>query len=325
MSRSYVVAEKGQSATLVDLDESLLAGDIAIDVAYSSVNYKDGMALLGRPGIIRKWPLVPGIDIVGTVTDSADPDFAPGDVVIMNGAGTGEDKHGGLSQRARTNGGSLIKLPPGISALQAAAIGTAGFTAMLGVLAIEDAGIATDAGEVLVTGAAGGVGSVTISLLARRGYGVVASTGRVEEQGAYLTALGASRVIDRGEFSEPGRPLQTQRWAAAMDSVGSHTLVNVLAQTNYGGLVVACGLAQGADLNGTVLPFILRGVTLTGANSVDAPRALRERAWAALAAELDLTQLDSMTEVVPLDAVPPVAAAILEGKVRGRVVVDVNA
>ncbi|WP_291050119.1 MDR family oxidoreductase [Herbiconiux sp.] len=328
MADALVVTEKGSKAQLLEIDEQEFfhgsGGDEAVDldVLFSGINYKDGLALLGRPGVVREWPLVAGIDVVGRVSASGSPRFGVGDLVVLTGDGIGESRHGGLATRARVRPDALIALPDGISPQRAAAIGTAGFTAMLAVLALEDAGVTPDAGEVLVTGAAGGVGSLAVSLLSSRGYMVVASSGRVQEQGAYLRGLGASDVIERAPLGEPGKPLQGQRWAGAIDSVGSHTLANVLAQTTYGGTVVACGLAQGGDLPTTVMPFILRSVTLTGANSVEAPLALRERAWAALAAELDLDALDSMTETVPLTGALEVAERILDGKVRGRTVVD---
>jgi len=329
MAKAYVVTEKGAEARLLEIDESEFfegsggSEPVDLDVVASSINYKDGLALLGKPGVVREWPLVAGIDVVGRVTASVSSRVAPGELVVLNGDGLGEFRHGGLATKARVRPDALIRLPESISPQRAAAIGTAGFTAMIAVLALADAGVVPESGEVLVTGAAGGVGSVAISLLAGRGYRVVASSGRVSEQGDYLTALGASRVIDRAPLGEGGgRPLQAQNWAGAIDSVGSHTLANVLAQTQYGGTVAACGLAQGADLPVTVLPFILRGVTLTGANSVDAPRGLRERAWAALADELDLDALDSMTSMIPLEAALNTARDILRGAVRGRTVVD---
>jgi acrylyl-CoA reductase (NADPH) len=330
MARAIVVTDKGERARLLAIDEEEFfentGGEHPVDleVLYSSLNYKDGLAVLGRPGVVREWPLVPGIDIVGRVTASASPRFEPGDLVVLNGDGIGESRHGGFATAARVRPDALVQLPSGISPERAAAIGTAGFTAMLAVLALQDAGVLPDSGEVLVTGAAGGVGSVAIALLAGRGYQVVASSGRVDEQGDYLRGLGASRVIDRATLGEPGRPLQSQVWAGAVDSVGSHTLANILAQTNYGGTVVACGLAQGPDLPATVMPFILRSVTLTGANSVEAPLPLRERAWTDLAAELDLAALDGMTTTIGLDEVLPAAERILAGQVRGRTVVDLS-
>jgi acrylyl-CoA reductase (NADPH) len=331
MTRAYVVTEKGAAARLLEIDDEEFFGDPAdeaaaetvdLDVLATSINFKDGMALLGRPGIVRRWPLVPGIDVVGRVTASRASAFSAGDLVLLNGDGLGETRHGGLAERARVRTDALLHLPESLTPERAAAIGTAGFTSMLAVLALEDAGLAPDAGEVLVTGAAGGVGSIAIALLAARGFTVVASSGRADTESDYLQRLGASRVIDRTPLGEEeGGPLQKGTWAAAIDSAGGRTLANVLAQTRYGGTVVACGLAQGSDLPTTVLPFILRSVTLTGANSVDAPRSLRERAWEALAAELDLGLLDSLTTTVALDDALPVAERILEGRVRGRSVV----
>ena len=332
MFRAIVVEkttdDTGTESTSVgihDLDDAFLGeGDVTIDVTHSSINFKDGMFLAGKRGIGKTSPLIPGIDLVGTVASSDSDRFAVGDLVTLNGTGIGESKHGGLAERARVASGSLVTVPPGISAAQAAAIGTAGFTAMLSVLALER-GVAPDAGSVLVTGAAGGVGSVAIAVLAGLGYRVTASTGRLDEQSDYLRSLGAADVVDRGQFAEPGKPLQSQRWAGAVDSVGSHTLANVLAQTHYGGTVAACGLAQGPDLPASVLPFILRSVTLVGINSVDAPLALREEAWARLATDLDLALLDSMTETVGLSDAQGVAPRILAGKVRGRTIVDMRA
>ena len=325
MMRALLIESQGAAARLAELpDESSLSGEVHLDVLYSSYNYKDGLALSGGP-IVRTWPLVLGIDLVGRVTGSDDPAWRVGDVVVLNGDGLGETRNGGFATRARVRPDALVRLPDEITPLQAAAIGTAGFTAMIAVLKLADAGVRPEDGEVLVTGAAGGVGSVAVSLLAKRGYRVVASTGRMAEEGEYLRALGASRLIDRAELSDAvGRPLQSMRWAGAVDVVGSTTLANVLAQTQYGGTVVACGLAQGGDLPTTVMPFILRDVTLSGANSVDAPRALRERAWGALASELDLAHLDAMTTTIVLGEAIPYAAEILAGRVRGRTVVDVN-
>lgn len=322
--RAVVIGAKGEPARLAEVDErELLAGEVELDVLFSSYNYKDGLAVSGSPGILREWPLIPGIDVVGRVTGSASSEWRAGDVVILNGDGLGESRHGGFATRARVRPDALVRLPDGISPARAAALGTAGFTAMIAVLKLEDAGIAPEDGTILVTGAAGGVGSVAIALLAGRGYRVAASSGRLAEQGDYLARLGATETVDRTELSgETGRPLQRTRWAGAIDSVGSTTLANLLAQTAYGGLVVACGLAQGADLPATVLPFILRDVTLAGANSVDAPRALRERAWAALAAESDLALLDDMTTTIGLGETIPYAQRILAGQVRGRTVVD---
>jgi acrylyl-CoA reductase (NADPH) len=301
------------------------AAAVTIDVLYSSVNYKDGLALTGKPGVIRNYPLIPGIDLVGTVRESANDWFRLGDTVVLNGDGIGERRNGGLAERARVRRDSLVALPEGLSPLHAAAIGTAGFTAMLAVLELEDQGLGPVDGEVLVTGAAGGVGSITTALLAGRGFSVTASTGRRDSESDFLRRLGATTIIDRDELSGPGKPLQSQRWAAAVDSVGSHTLANVLAQTGYGGVVVSCGLAQGAELPTTVMPFILRQVSLIGANSVEAPLELRERAWQALADELDAVLLDELTTVVPLADAVGVAERILAGRVRGRTAVDVRA
>jgi acrylyl-CoA reductase (NADPH) len=305
-------------------DDFLTDGDVTVDVSHSSINFKDGMLLAGRPGIGRISPLIPGIDLVGTVSTSESPDFAPGDLVTVNGAGMGESRHGGLAERARVDSATLVRVPAGITASQAAAIGTAGFTAMQSVLALEK-GVRPQDGDVLVTGASGGVGSIAIAVLTRLGYRVVASTGRAAETGDYLRSLGAAELIDRGLLAEAAKPLQSQRWAGAIDCVGSHTLANVLAQTSYGGTVTACGLAQGADLPASVLPFILRAVALVGINSVDTPRELRAETWRRLATDLDLDLLDTMTEVVALSDAEGVASRILAGRVRGRIVVDVRA
>jgi acrylyl-CoA reductase (NADPH) len=322
MFRAIVVTPSG--ATLeTDLgDDSLGDGDVTLDVEYSSINFKDGLALTGRPGVIKADRLIAGIDLVGTVAaDSGD--WRAGDRVLVNGCGIGENHDGGLSERARVNADWLVPLPAAISPSRAAAIGTAGFTAMLSVLALEKHLAPGDGGDVLVTGASGGVGSIAIALLSTLGYRVVASTGRAEEHD-YLRSLGAAEIVDRAELSEPGKPLQTQRWAAAVDSVGSHTLANVLAQTTYGGVVTACGLAQGADLPATVMPFILRSVTLAGINSVHCPMPLRREAWNRLATDLDLDLLDSLTASVPLSEAIGVAEQIMNGGVRGRTVVRVQ-
>jgi acrylyl-CoA reductase (NADPH) len=302
-------------------DDDLMAGDVTVAVEASTINYKDGLAITGRAPIVRAWPLIPGIDFAGTVAASDNPKFKAGDRVILNGYGVGEGHHGGYAQRARVKGDWLVKLPEGLTTRQAMAVGTAGYTAMLCVLALEKQGVTPANGDVLVTGAAGGVGSVAIALLSKLGWRVIASSGRVETEGDYLKGLGAAELIDRKELSEPGRPLGKERWAAAVDSVGSHTLVNALAQTKYGGAVAACGLAQGLDLPGSVAPFILRGVTLAGVDSVMAPMALREQAWARLAKDLDLAKLDAMTSEAGLADLPKLAEAILAGQVRGRMVV----
>jgi acrylyl-CoA reductase (NADPH) len=318
--------KRSQTSALRIVDDTfLMPGDVTIATEYSSINYKDALAISGRPGVARVWPLVAGIDLVGTVEDSSDPRWTPGDHVILNGSGLGESHHGGLAERARVAGGSLIALPPGISARQAAAIGTAGFTAALAVLALERHGVAPDSGDVLVTGASGGLGSIAIALLAARGYRVVAATGRTGKLGDYLRELGASELVDRGTLAEPGKPMQSQRWAAAIDSLGSATLANVLAQTAYGGVVASCGLAQGPDLPATVMPFILRAVSLIGINSVETPLAVREQAWARLASDLDLDLLDRLTTLIPLEESFDVAAALLAGTHHGRTVVDVRA
>ena len=311
-------------------DAFLMPGEVTIDVEFSDLNYKDGLAIAGRPGVARTSPLIPGIDIVGTVQESADPRWRPGDRVVLNGAGVGEAHHGGLAEKARIDGDALVRIPDSITSEQAAAIGTAGFTAMLAVLALERNGVdpaevAESGSSILVTGAAGGVGSVAVALLAKLGYPVTASTGRVEEASDYLTDLGATAVIDRSELDAPGKPLQSQRWAGAVDSVGSQTLATVLAQTRYGGTVAACGLAQGPDLPATVLPFILRAVTLVGINSVEAPAALRETAWRRLATDLDEESLAAMTRFVTLSEAVAAADDILAGRLRGRTVVDVRA
>ena len=313
------------STSLVDFDEAdLMPGDVTVAIDYSTVNYKDAMAISGHAPVIRQFPLIPGIDFSGTVQTSSHAGFAVGDRVVANGWGLSQTHHGGLAQKARVPGAWLVKLPDVFSTRDAMAIGTAGYTAMLSVLALEHAGIAPDKGDVLVTGAGGGAGSVAITLLSGLGYRVVASTGRLEEAD-YLRELGAAEVIDRRTLSEPGPPIGKERWAGAIDSVGSHTLANVLGQTRYGGAVAAFGLAQGADLPGSVLPFILRNVTLAGIDSVNAPQDARLRAWARLATDLDLDKLARATQVVSLAEVPGLAVPVLQGQVRGRTVVDVNA
>jgi acrylyl-CoA reductase (NADPH) len=317
--------ETGQETRFLNLtDADLMEGDVDVRVEYSTVNYKDGLALTGKSPVVRVWPLTPGIDFAGVVETSTHAGLKPGDRVVLNGWGVGETHHGGYAQKARVKGDWLIKLPDAISTAHAMAIGTAGYTAMLSVMALEHEGVTPDKGDIVVTGAAGGVGGVAIALLSKLGYRVVASTGRKESEGDYLTGLGAAEIIDRAELSAPGRPIARERWAGGVDAVGSHTLANVLAQIRYGGAVAACGLAQGLDLPGSVAPFILRGVTLAGIDSVMCPTPRRAEAWARLASDLDLGRLDAMTERAGLDDVPALGAAILEGKVRGRVVVDVN-
>jgi acrylyl-CoA reductase (NADPH) len=311
-----------QAVRFADLAETdLMEGDVTVRVSHSTVNYKDGLAITGKAPIARRFPLVPGIDFAGVVTASAHPEFRPGDDVILNGWGVGEGHHGGYAGMARVKGDWLVKMPQGMDAAHAMAIGTAGYTAMLALMALEDQGVKPGAGPVVVTGAAGGVGSVALALLARNGFEAVASTGRTEESD-YLKSLGATAVIDRSELSGPPKPLAKSRWAGAIDSVGSTTLANVLSQMNYGGVVAACGLAQGMDLPGSVAPFILRGVKLIAIDSVNCPKPRREEAWRRLTAELDRGKLDAMTRHVKLGDVPEVAAEIIAGKVRGRVVVD---
>ena len=307
-----------------ELAAATAPANVTVAVDYSTVNYKDGLAITNKSPVVRKWPMVPGIDAAGTVVASGDPRYQPGDAVVLNGWGVGETHWGGLAQQAIFKGDWLVRLPTGMTARQAMAIGTAGYTAMLCVMALQDHGVAPGAGEVLVTGATGGVGSVSVALLSQLGYSVVASTGKATEAD-YLHTLGAVGVIDRAELSAPGKPLQKERWAGVVDSVGSHTLANSCAQTRYGGTVAACGLAQGMDLTASVAPFILRGVTLAGVDSVMCPQPRRQQAWQRLAAELDRRKLDAMTREVPLAGALEVASEILAGQVRGRVVVNVNA
>jgi acrylyl-CoA reductase (NADPH) len=316
--------DSGFSASLTQLDDSQLPdGDVTVRIDYSTLNYKDGLAIANTSPVVRKWPMVPGVDFAGTVEASTHPDWEPGDKVILNGWGVGEVHWGGLAQKARVQGEWLVALPEAFSSWQAMAIGTAGYTAMLCVQALEKHGMTPARGPVLVTGANGGVGSVAIALLAKLGYQVLASTGRLAET-EHLKALGASEVIDRATLAAPGRPLGKERWAAAVDTVGSHTLANVCAGLRYGGVVAACGLAQGMDFPGSVAPFILRGVTLAGIDSVMAPRALRINAWDRLAQDLDTDRLASFVREISLAEALVVAPQILAGQVRGRVVVDVN-
>lgn len=304
--------------------DDLMDGDTVVAVDYSTVNYKDGLAVTGAAPVVRRWPMIPGIDFAGTVEHSSHADFKSGDRVVLNGWGVGESHYGGFAQKARVKSDWLTALPSNITTRHAMAIGTAGYTAMLCVLELERQGVTADKGSVLVTGAAGGVGSVAIALLAKLGYDVIASTGRTSES-AYLEYLGAAEIIDRSELSGEGRPLGKQRWAGAVDTVGSTTLANILAQTRYDGAVAACGLAGGSDLPATVMPFILRDVTLAGIDSVMAPKDNRTRAWTRLATDLDLSKLDAMTTTVPLDDAAQVCRNIVEGKIRGRTVIDVNA
>ena len=307
-----------------NIDESMLQeGDVTIQVEWSSINYKDGLAITGAAPVVRRFPMVPGIDLVGTVLSSSHPKWQAGDRVLLNGWGVGETHCGGLAEVARVKGEWLLPLPQTLTGRQAMAIGTAGYTAMLCVLALEKHGVKPGDGEVLVTGANGGVGSVAVALLSSLGYTVVASTGRVEST-AHLQALGASSVIDRAELAAPGKPLAKERWAAVVDSVGSHTLVNACAGLRYGGAVAACGLAQGMDFPASVAPFILRGITLYGIDSVMAPLPLRQAAWSRLATDLDLAKLNSFITEIGLSEAITTGAALLDGKVRGRVVVDIS-
>jgi len=319
-----IKTDAGVTTELVTLtDSDLDIGDVTVRVDYSTINYKDGLAITNASPVIQHYPLIPGIDLAGTVEASDNADFAIGDKVVLNGWGLSQTHDGGFAQKARVPAEWLIKLPAGIDTRHAAAIGTAGYTAMLSVLALEHGGVTPDSGDVLVTGANGGVGSVAIALLAKLGYRVIASTGRANEAD-YLTALGAAEIIERDTLSQQGAPIASERWAGAIDSVGSHTLANVLAQTRYGGVVASCGLAQGVDLPGTILPFILRGVTLAGIDSVNAPKAKRIEAWTRLARDLDLSKLETMVTTVNLEEAPDVARSIFAGQIRGRTIVDVN-
>lgn len=322
-----LVATKGETGTnlaFTDFAEAdLMEGDVTVRVTHSTVNYKDGLALTGKAPVVRRWPMIPGIDFSGRVETSDHADFRPGDLVILNGWGTGETHLGAYAQKSRVKGDWLVPLPAGMNPAEAMAIGTAGYTAMLCVLALEKHGLKPADGPVVVTGAAGGVGSVAIALLAKAGWHVIASTGRAEEAD-YLKGLGAAEIIDRGELSAAGRPLGKERWIAGVDAVGSHTLANVLSMTRYGGAVAACGLAQGMDLPASVAPFILRGVALLGVESVMCPKPRRLEAWARLASDLDRAKLAAMTTTIPLESVIETGKAIVEGKVRGRVVVEVG-
>ena len=323
---AVLLAKQGDTfhASVAKVDEKdLPEGDVTLRVDYSTVNYKDGLAMTNASPVVRKFPMVAGIDGAGVVEESRHPAWKPGDKVILNGWGVGETHWGCLAQKARLSGDWLVRLPAKLTTRQAMAIGTAGYTAMLCAMRLEELGVTKDKGEILVTGAAGGVGSVAIAILAGWGYKVVASTGRMSEAG-YLKSLGAAEVIDRAQLSAPGKPLQKERWAGVVDSVGSHTLANACAQTQSLGVVTACGLAQGLDLPASVAPFILRGVTLAGINSVTAPKAVREAAWKKLAADLDPAKLESMTREISLAEALQVAPEILKGHVRGRIVVDVN-
>jgi acrylyl-CoA reductase (NADPH) len=323
--KAILVTKDGatQSAREAELGpDDLMEGDVTVAVSHSTVNYKDGLAISGRSPVVRKFPMIPGIDLAGTVEASSHPKFKPGDKVLLNGFGLSETHYGGYSELARVKGDWLVPLPRAFSPAEAMAIGTAGYTSMLSVLALEDAGVTPAKGPVVVTGAAGGVGSVAVALLAKLGYRVIASTGRPEEE-AYLKEIGAAEIIPRSELGGDPRPLSKERWAGAVDSVGSKTLANVIASTQYGGAVAACGLAQGLDLPTSVAPFILRGVSLHGIESVYMPMPRRLRAWERLAQDLDVKKLASMTHKIGLKDVPGAANDILAGKVRGRLVVEI--
>ncbi|WP_225207750.1 acrylyl-CoA reductase (NADPH) [Novosphingobium huizhouense] len=317
-------SEGGQTVALKDFPEGeLMDGEVTVRISHSTINYKDGLALTGAAPIVRRFPMIPGIDFAGVVESSSNADYKPGDAVLLNGWGTSETHLGGYAEKSRVPAHMLVPLPEGLTARQAMAIGTAGYTAMLSVMAIDAAGVTPEHGPVVVTGAAGGVGSVAIALLARAGWHVIASTGRTEEAD-YLKGLGAAEVIHRDELSGSPKPIAGERWAAAVDSVGSNTLANVLAQTKYDGAVTSCGLAQGMDLPASVAPFILRGVKLLGIESVHCPRPRRLEAWRRLASELDLDKLEAMITTVPLEGVIELGPQILAGKVRGRVVVEIG-
>jgi acrylyl-CoA reductase (NADPH) len=313
----------GQSLTFRDFDETdLMEGDVTVRVTHSGLNYKDGLALTGRSPVVRRFPMIPGIDFAGVVEASEDPAYKPGDAVVLTGWGVGETHLGAYAERARVKGGWLVPLPEGLAPDQAMAIGTAGYTAMLALMALEAHGLKPEAGPAIVTGASGGVGSVAVALLARAGWHVIASTGRASEAD-YLRGLGAAEILDRAELSIPGKPLAKERWAAGVDAVGSTTLANLLAQTQADGAIAACGLAQGMDLPSSVAPFILRGVALLGINSVTTPQPKRREAWSRLARELDLAKLAAMTTTVGFAEVGRLGEAILAGEVRGRTVVTV--
>jgi acrylyl-CoA reductase (NADPH) len=316
--------ETGQQVNFVDLNEAdLTEGDVTVAVSHSSVNYKDGLAITGKSPIIRKFPLIPGVDFAGKITASSHSKWKVGDEVILNGWGVGEQYNGGFSELARVNGDWLVAVPKDWTCADTMAMGVAGYTAMLCVMALEEQGLKPADGEILVTGAAGGVGSVSIALLAKLGYKVAASTGRTNEAD-FLKKLGATTIIDRNEFNGPVKPLAKSRWAGAIDSVGSTTLANVISQMNNEAAVAACGLAQGMDLPTSVAPFILRGVRLIGINSVTTPMPRREAAWARIAKDMDRTLLHALTTHVRLEDVPRVAEDIVKGQVRGRVVVDIR-
>lgn len=316
--------DEKQKVNLVELNENdLMEGDVLVDITHSTLNFKDGLALTGSSPVVRTFPMIPGIDFSGVVKNSDSDKFSEGDRVVLNGYGLSESHFGGYSERARVNSDHLLKLPENINNKQAMAIGTAGYTAMLCVLALEDNGITPADGTILVSGASGGVGSVAISLLSDLGFNVEASTGKIEEN-EYLKSLGANSIIDRSELSEPSKPLGKERWSGAIDSVGSQTLANILAQIKYGGAVSACGLAQGMDLPSTVMPFILRGVSLLGIDSVMAPMSARKRAWKRLSSDINIQKLEEMVVETSLDKVEALGKEILSGNIRGRVVVNIS-
>ena len=314
--------DKRQSVDIVEMsDADLTEGDVLVSVEATTVNYKDGLAITGKAPVVRRWPLIPGVDLAGTVAESSHPDWRKGDKVILNGWGVGETHHGAFAGRARLKGEWLVHLPESLTSSQAMAIGTAGYTAMLCVMALERHRIEPERGPVIVTGAAGGVGSVAVALLSKLGFHVIASTGRLGEAD-FLKGLGAAEIIDRNELSLPGKPLGKERWAGGVDAVGSHTLANVLSMTAYGGAVAACGLAQGMDLPATVAPFILRGVSLLGVDSVMAPKSLRLEAWRRIERDLDPARLEALTTHIRFDDILDIARRIVDGGIRGRVVVD---
>jgi acrylyl-CoA reductase (NADPH) len=314
--------DKKQSVTVTELTEAdLMEGDVVVAVEATTVNYKDGLAITGKAPVVRRWPLVPGIDFAGTVLSSSHADWRKGDRVILNGWGVGETHYGAYAERARVKGDWLVPLPEGITAHDAMAVGTAGYTAMLSVMALERHGIVPQRGPVIVTGAAGGVGSVAVSILSKLGYHVIASTGRASEE-AWLRDLGAAEIIARDELTGSAKPLAKERWAGGVDAVGSTTLANVLSMTAYGGAVAACGLAGGMDLPSSVAPFILRGVSLLGIDSVMAPKEVRIEAWRRIGSDLDLAKLKALSNTIGFDGIIAAATDIVDGKVRGRVVVD---
>ncbi|MCG7907507.1 MAG: oxidoreductase [Candidatus Thiodiazotropha taylori] len=317
--------DENYTAKISDIDEAMLPeGDVTIDVHYSSINYKDALAITGQSPVVRRFPMVPGIDLVGTVSSTTHDDYQPGDQVVLNGWGVGEKHWGGLAQKARVNGDWLVRLPASLQPKDAMAIGTAGYTAMLCILALEKNGITPDKGEILVTGASGGVGSVAIAILAKLGYSVIALSGKAEAESAFLKDLGAAEILSSEELAQPGRPLAKERWIGVVDVVGSHVLANACAGTHYGGVVTACGLAGGMDFPATVAPFILRGVSLIGIDSVMCPKQRRQQAWDRLEQDLDLNKLSNIAEEIGLSEVIETADSLLARKIRGRRIVDVN-